>query len=76
MGRDVEFALLRLNIKSVLQQSLQNLSNVNPVLLHRLGEDQDVVEVNENGMVQHVPENVIDQGLEDRGGVGEPEGHN
>ena len=45
----MEFALLCLNIKSVLQQSLQNLSNVNPVLLHGLGEDQDV----------------IDQGLED-----------
>ena len=58
----MEYTLLRLNIKSVLQQSLQNLSNVSPVLLHGLGEDQDVVEVTENGMVQHVPENVIDKG--------------
>ena len=48
---------------------------MNPVLLHGSRENQDVVDVNKHGAVQHVPEDIVDQGLENSGGVGESEGH-
>ena len=41
---------------------------MDPVLLYGRGKDQDVVEVHEDGAVQHVPEHVVDQGLENRRG--------
>ena len=63
----MELALLRLDIQSVLKQPLQDLSDVNPVLLHGPREDQDIVNVDEDGAVQHVPEDIINQGLEDSG---------
>ena len=49
---------------------------MNPVLLHGSREDKDVVDVNKHGAVQHVPEDIVDQGLEDSGGVDESEGYN
>jgi hypothetical protein len=47
---------------------------VNPVLLHGSREDKDVVDVNKHGAVQHVPEDIVDQGLEDSGALVSPKG--
>lgn len=45
------------------------------VFLLILGEAQDIIEVDEYVPVQHIPEHVVHQGLEDGGGVGSAEGH-
>ena len=72
----MELTLLRLDIQSVLKTLLQDLSDVSRLLRQGPREDQDIVNVDEDRAVQHVPEDIINQGLEDSGGVGEPEGHN
>ncbi len=41
-----------------------------------LGEDQDVIQIDENEPVDHVTEDVVDQGLEHSRSVGQPAGHN
>ncbi len=40
-----------------------------------LGEDQDVFEVNKDKPIDHAPEHVVDECLEDRQGVGKAERH-
>lgn len=42
----------------------------------QVGEDQYVVEVDKDVVSQHVSEDFVDKGLEDRGRFGEPEQHN
>ena len=39
------------------------------------GEDQNVIKVDEDELVEHVPEHVIHQRLENSRSVGEAEGH-
>ena len=39
---------------------------MNPVLLHGLRKNKDIVNVDEDSVVQHVPEDIIYQGLKDR----------
>ena len=61
----MEVALLRLDVKTILQQPLKYLPDVNPVLLHGSREDQNVININEYRAVQHVPEDIVYQRLED-----------
>ena len=39
-----------------------------------LGKDEDVIQLDEDEAVEHVPEHVIHQSLEDGRGIGEAEG--
>jgi hypothetical protein len=45
------------------------------VILFVLRKDQDVVQVNKYKYIEHIPEDVINQPLEDRGGISQAEGH-
>ena len=38
-------------------------------------EDQNVIEVDEDKLVEHVSEHIVNQGLENSRGIGEAEGH-
>lgn len=49
----VKFTLVRLEVKLVFQEPLQNLTDMLDVLRNRLGEDQDV-QINEDKYVEHV----------------------
>ena len=45
------------------------------MILFVLRKDQDVVQVNKYKYIEHIPEDVINQPLEDCGGVSQAEGH-
>lgn len=45
------------------------------VFLKGFRKDQDVIEVNKDKFIQHVPYGVVDQGLEDGWGIGQTEEH-
>ena len=64
-----ELTFLGLHEQAVLQESLQDQPNMGLVLFRTLGEDEDVIQVDEGESVDHVPEDVIDEGLEDGRGV-------
>lgn len=53
--RRVELALLSLDEERVFQQTKQNHPDVLHMVLQRLGEDQDVIDVHEDEAVKHVP---------------------
>ena len=59
----------------MIQKGVKNSLDVVVVLLPGLGEDQDVVQVDEDEPVEHVPNNIIYEALEDGKGVGKPEQH-
>ena len=60
-----ELTFLGLNEQAVLQESLQDQPNMGLVLFRTLGEDEDVIQIDEGESVDYVPENVINKGLED-----------
>ena len=57
----MEFTFFCFHNKLVLQEALENLSEVEHLFLDRAGENEDVVEADEDELVQHVPENIIHQ---------------
>lgn len=57
------------------REALKDCLDLMHVLLLGPGEDQDIVQVHKHVLVEHVPQHVIDQGLEHDRGVGEPEKH-
>lgn len=61
---DGEFALFGLCIKSVVDKALKNLPDFGSVLHWVVGEDQDVVQIDENVDVKHVVEDVVHEVLE------------
>ena len=71
----MKLPLLGLNEKEVFQEALEDPLDMVNVFLTEVGEDQDVIEVNKDKPVEHVPEHVVHQGLEDSRNVGEAEGH-
>src|SRR5882672_2957963 len=46
------------------------------MIFKRVGEDEDVIEVDHYEDVSHVSEDVIHEGLECRGSIGQTHGHN
>ena len=71
----MELALLCFYKHLVLQEALENLSDVEHMFLGGAGEDEDVIEVDKDEPVQHVAENIIDQSLEHSRGVGNAKWH-
>ena len=71
----MKLILLGLHEKGVFQEALEDPLDVVNVFLAGTGEDWDVVKVNKDKSIEHVPEHVIHQRLEDRRGIGEVEGH-
>ena len=50
-------------IKSVLSESLENLSDMFPVVVKIIGVDQDVVQINKNTYIQKIGDDVIHKTL-------------
>ncbi len=71
----MELAFLSLYKQRVLQEPLQDRLNMVDVVLLGPGENQSVIQVDEDMFVKHVAEQVVDQSLEDGGGIGEAKGH-
>ncbi len=61
----MEFTLLQLNKELVLQQLGQDLSDMLNVCVEVVGEYQNIVQVNKHGYIKHLPEKIINEGLED-----------
>ena len=66
----MELTLLGLNKQGVLKEGPEHRLDVVDMFLPGLGKDTDVIQVDEDKLVEHVPEEVVDQGLED-GPVGD-----
>ncbi len=69
----MKLALLRLDIKLVLQQPLEDLAHVLSVYLKGRRKDENVIEVHKDKLVNHVSQHAIDHALEDSRSVREPE---
>ncbi len=62
--------------KAILEQPLEHSSDVLNMFLERRRKYQYVIQVDIYELIYHVSQHVIDECLENRGGVGQPEGHN
>ena len=71
----MELTFLRFHIQGVFQEALKNRLDMMDVLLLGLGEDEDVVNINEDIAIEHVPEHIIYQSLEDGRGIGQAKRH-
>ena len=71
----MELALLCLDKQLILQKALKDQLDVEQVFLRGAGEDEDVINVDEDEPVQHFTENTIHQSLEHSRGIGEVKGH-
>ena len=71
----VELALLCFCVEAVFQESLEYETDMVDVFLQCSGEHQDVVQVYEDVVVYDVTEDIITEGLEDRGSIHQPEWH-
>jgi hypothetical protein len=60
-SKAVKLALLSFNKQLNFQEALKDLSNMENVFLGRTIENQNIVEVDKNKMIKHVPEHIIDQ---------------
>ena len=63
-------------MKVVLAQPIQDMSDVNLVVFQRVGEDEDIIEVDHYEYVSHISEDVVHKGLKRSRCVGEPHRHN
>src|SRR5882672_5455176 len=57
-------------------QTFQDTSDVDLMIFKGVGEDEDIVEVDHYKDVIHVSEDMVHEGLECSGSIGEPHGHN
>ena len=72
----MELTLVRTCVKSVFPEAAKDFFDVLPVRVHVVGEDEDVVEVDDDTVVEEVLENVVHETLESGRSVGKSEGHN
>ena len=66
---------LCLDIQGTVQEDAEDRSDVSNMLLLVTRKNQDIIQVDEDKLVQHIPEQVVDQSLEDSWGVGQTKGH-
>lgn len=59
----------------ILQKSLEHQPHLFSVIVKSSGEDQYVVQVDENKVVKHVAKNVINHGSKNSWGISKAEGH-
>jgi hypothetical protein len=74
-GGAMELALLCLHKQLILQKALKDLPGMEHMFLRGAGEDEVVLNVDQDEPVQHVVENIIHQSMEHRRGIGEAKGH-
>jgi len=71
----VEQTLFGLGMQVILTQTFQDVSDVDLMIFQGIGEDEDVVEVDHYKDISHVSEDVIHEGLERSGSIGESHRH-
>ena len=71
----MKFTLIHLDTQGIVQEAAEDRSDVGdmPLLVPR--KDQNIIQVNKDKLVQHLPEQVVDQHLEDSQSVGQAKGH-
>ena len=69
----MKFTFLCLHIQGTVQEAAEDRSDVSNMLLLVTRKNQDIIQVDEDKLVQHIPEQVVDQSLEDS--VGQTKGH-
>ncbi len=70
----VKLTLFNLDEYTILQQPLEQSSDVLDMISLILGEDQDIVEVNKHKPIDHVSEHIVDECLQDRWELERPNG--
>lgn len=71
----VKFTFFMFHKQFILQKSLEHQPHLFSVIVKSSGEDQYVVQVDENKVVKHVAKNVINHGLKNSWGIRKAEGH-
>ena len=59
----MELALRSLGVKTVETKVSEDLLDVLPVLLQRIGVDQDIIQVDNNAVIEHVTEDIVYESL-------------
>ena len=62
-------------MKVILVQPIQDTLDVNLVVFQRIGEDEDIIEVDHYEDVGHILEDMVHKGLKHSGCIGEPHRH-
>ena len=73
--RKEKLTFLCLDIKGIVQEAAEDRSDVGDMLLLVPRKNQDIIQVNKDKLVQNLPEQVVDQCLEDSRSVGQAKGH-
>ena len=71
----MEFAFLRLDKQPILQETLQDLADMQLMFCEGPRENQNVINVLKHKLMEHVSQNVIDQGLEYCRSIGKSKRH-
>ena len=56
----MELALLRLDEQGVVQEATENGADVGDVFHEIAGENQDIIQINKDKLVNHVPQQIVD----------------
>ncbi len=72
----VELTLLYFSIQLVLDESFKYCSDVLQMGIKGVRIYQYIIDVDNDELAEHVPEDIVDEHLEHRRTVGKPEGHN
>ena len=75
-GGDVELALAELASQAIFTETRQDLFDVHYMLLERVREDEDVIQINDAEDVEEIAKTIVSVSLERSRSVGEAEGHN
>lgn len=71
----MEFALVGASVELVVAEAFEDLLNVFSVVVGIVGEDEKVVEVDNDRHIDHICEDFIDKTLPGGRGVAETKGH-
>ena len=69
-------AFLRLGIKLILAQKLQNFAEMSQMLTSGIGVNNDIIEIYNDRFIEKWLEYLINEGLKCSGGIREPKWHN
>jgi len=71
----VEQALLGFGMQVILTKTFQDASDVDLMIFQRVGEYEDVIKVDHYEDISHVSEDMVHEGLERSGSIGESDWH-
>ncbi len=72
----MEFAFLQFGVQLVFDETVEHGSDLVNVLLQSLGVNDDIIDVDYDKSVEHIPEDIVDKGLKSRWTIGQAERHN